>query len=75
MHDEASPHFLRTGRQHLNRTSGEQWIRRRCPVNWPTQPPDHNPMHIWLLGHQNTSMYTAPINDLQVSQQRVQYAY
>jgi hypothetical protein len=33
MHDGAPPHFLRTVKQHLNHTFGEQWIGRGGPVN------------------------------------------
>jgi hypothetical protein len=35
MHAGASPHFLRSVRQHLNQSFGEQWIEYRGPVNWP----------------------------------------
>jgi hypothetical protein len=37
MHDGAPPHFLRTVRQHLNQTFGEQWIELELAytIPWP----------------------------------------
>jgi hypothetical protein len=75
MHDGAPPQFLRTVRQHLSQTFGEQWIRRRGPVNWPARSPDLNPLDFWPYGHLNTSVYSALINDFKVLQQRVENAH
>jgi hypothetical protein len=72
MHDWAVPHFLCIVRQHLNQTLGEQWIGRRGPVNWPARSPDLKPLGILLWGQLKTLVYSAPINDLEVLQQRVE---
>jgi hypothetical protein len=74
MHDAAPPHFLRIFRKHLNQTTGEQWIGCGGPINWPARSPDLNPLDFWLLGHLNTWVYSAPIEDLEVLQQRVENA-
>jgi hypothetical protein len=63
-------HFLRIAEQHLNQTFAEQWIERGGPVNWSGRSPDSNSLDFWLWGHLNTFVYSAPINDLQVLQQR-----
>jgi hypothetical protein len=74
MHDGTPPHFVHIVRQHLDQTFGEQWIRRGGPVNWPARSPDLNPQDIWLWRHLKTSVYSAPINDLEVLQQRAENA-
>jgi hypothetical protein len=74
MHDGAPPHCLRTVRQHLNQTFGEQWIGRGGPVNWPARSPDLNSLDFWLPGHLKALVCSAPISDLEVLQQRVQNA-
>jgi hypothetical protein len=74
MHDGTPPHFLRIFRQHLNQTFGEHWIGHGSPVNWPARSRDLNPLDFWLWGHLNTLVYSAPINDVEVLQQRVQNA-
>jgi hypothetical protein len=68
MRNGAPVHFLRTVRQHLNQTFGEEWIGRGGPVNWPYL----NPLEFWLRGHLKTSVCSAPIIDLEVLQQRVE---
>jgi hypothetical protein len=50
-HDGAPPHFLRTVREHLNQTFGEQWIRCGGPINWPPRSPDLKPLDFWLWGY------------------------
>jgi hypothetical protein len=65
MHDEEPPLFLRTVRQ---------WIGRRSRVNWPVWSPALNSLELWLWGHAKTLMHSAPINDLEVLQQRVENA-
>jgi hypothetical protein len=72
MHDGAPPHFLRTVRQHLNQAFDEQWTGRRGPVNWPARSPDLNTLDFWLWGHLRALVHSAPINDLEVLQQRVE---
>jgi hypothetical protein len=72
MHYGAPPHFLRIVGQHLNQTFGEQWIGRWGPVNWSARSPDLNPLDFWLWGHLNTLVYSAPISDLVVLQQRAE---
>jgi hypothetical protein len=72
MRDEAPPHFLRTLRQHLNQNFGEQWVGCGGPVNWPARSPDLNHLDFRLWGHMKTLVYSAPINDLEVLQQRVE---
>jgi hypothetical protein len=74
MHDGAPPRFICIVRQHLNQTFSEQWIGSGGPVNWPARSPDLNPLGFWLWGHLKTLVYLAPINDLEVLQQRVQNA-
>jgi hypothetical protein len=74
MHDGATPHFLHNTRQHLNQTFGEQWIGRRATVKWPARSPHLNPLDFWLWGHLKAAVYSAPINDLEVLQQRVENA-
>jgi hypothetical protein len=74
MHDEASPHFLRIVRQDLNQTFGEQWIERRVPVNWPARSPDLNPLDFWPWGHLKALVYSMPISDLEMLEQRVENA-
>jgi hypothetical protein len=74
MHDEASPHFLRIVRQHLNQTLDEQWLGSGDPVNWPARSPGLNPLHFWLWGHLKTLVYSALINVLVVLQQRAENA-
>jgi hypothetical protein len=74
MHDGAPPHFLPIARHQLNQTFGEQWIGRGGPVNWPARSPDLSALDSWLWGHLKTLVYSAPINDLEVLQQRVENA-
>jgi hypothetical protein len=66
--------FSALSRQHLNQTFSEQWIGRGGPVNWPARSPDRNPLDFWLWRHLKTLVYSAPINDLEGKQQRVQNA-
>jgi hypothetical protein len=47
MHDGAPSHFLRTVRQHLNQTLGEQRIGRGGPVNWPARSLT---LILWIFG-------------------------
>jgi hypothetical protein len=75
MHDGAPPHFVSFVGQHLNQTLYEQWIGQGGLVNWPARSPDLNPLDFWLWGHLNTSVYSAPSNDLEVLQQRVENAW
>jgi hypothetical protein len=70
----APPYFLRIVRQHLNQTFGEQWIGRGGPFSWPARSPDLNPMDILLWGHLRSSVYSSPVSDLEVLQQRVENA-
>jgi hypothetical protein len=72
MRDGTPSHFLRTVRQHLNQTFGEQWIGRGGSVNWPARSPDFNSLHLWMWGRLNTSVYSAV---LQVLQQQVENAF
>jgi hypothetical protein len=74
MHGGAPPHFLRIVRQHLTQTYGEQWIGRGSPVSWPARSPDLNPLDFWLWGHLKALVYSAPINGLEVLQERVENA-
>jgi hypothetical protein len=74
MHDGVPPHFLRIVRQHLSQTFGEQRIGREGPVNWSARSPDLNPLDFWLWGHLRILVYSSPINDLEVLQQRLQNA-
>jgi hypothetical protein len=75
MHDGTSPHFLRTVRQHLNQTFGEQWLGHGDPVNWPARFFDINPLDFWLWGPLKTLVYSAPVSDLGVLQERVENSY
>jgi hypothetical protein len=72
MHDGAPLNFPLIVRQHLNQTFGEHWTGRGDPVNWPAQSSDLNPLDFWLWEHLNTFVYSVPINDLEVLQQRVE---
>jgi hypothetical protein len=74
MHDGAPTHFLRIVRHHLNQTIGEQWIGRGGQAKWPAQLPDLNILDFWLWEHLKTLVYSAPISDLEVLQQRVKNA-
>jgi hypothetical protein len=75
MHNGAPPHFHRNARQHLNQTTfGEEWVGRGGPVNWPARSPDLNPLDFRLWGHLKTLVHSAPINELEVLQQRVENA-
>jgi hypothetical protein len=67
-------HRLGIVREHPNQTLGEQWIGRGCPFNWPARSPDFNPLDFWLWEHLTTLVYSAPINDLEVLQQRAENA-
>jgi hypothetical protein len=71
-HDGAPSHFLRTVRQHLNQTFGEQWIERGGPVNWPARSLGLNPLDFWLWEYLNSWVYAAPINELELLQQLVE---
>jgi hypothetical protein len=66
--------FPRTVRQHVNQTFGEQWIGRGGLVNWPARSPDLISLDIWLWGHRQNSVFSTPINDLEVLQHRVENA-
>jgi hypothetical protein len=66
MHDGAPPHLLRTVRQHLNQTFGEQWLGHGGSVNWPEWSAHLNLQDFWLWRHKKTLVYSAPINDLEV---------
>jgi hypothetical protein len=57
---------LRTVRQHLHYTFGEQWIGCRGTVNWTARSPVLNPLDFWLWGHLKTSVYSVPINDIDI---------
>jgi hypothetical protein len=74
MRDGASPHFLCIVRQRLNQTFGEQWIGSGGPVNWPARSPDLNPLDFWLWVHLKILLYSAPISDLEVLEQRLENA-
>jgi hypothetical protein len=74
MYDGAPSHFVRFVRQHVNQILGEQWIGRGGSVNWPARSPDLNALEFLAVGHLKASVYLAPINDLEVLQQRVEYA-
>jgi hypothetical protein len=71
-HDLAPPHFLRTLTQHLNKAFGEQWIGCEGPVNWHAWSPGFNSLDFWLLGAPKSLVYSTPISDIEVLQQRVQ---
>jgi hypothetical protein len=75
MHDGAPPHFLRIVRQHLNQSFDEEWTGRGDPAIWPARSSDLNPLDFWLWGHLNYLVHSAPINELEVLQQRVENAY
>jgi hypothetical protein len=74
MYDEAAPQFLLIVRQHLNHTSGEQWIGCGGPVNCPARSPDFNPLDFWLWDHLKFWVYSALNNELEVLQQRTEIA-
>jgi hypothetical protein len=67
MHDEASPHFLRTVRQHLDQTFGEQWIEHGGPVNCPARSPDLSPLDFGCGK-------SAPISGLEALQKQAENA-
>jgi hypothetical protein len=48
--------------------------RTRRPSQLACMIPNLNPLDFWLWGHLKTSVYSAPINDLEVLQQQVQNA-
>jgi hypothetical protein len=73
MHDGAPPHFLLIVRPR-EPTFGERWIGRGGPVNWPTRSPDLNPLDFWLWEHLKALIYSAPMNDSEGLQERVENA-
>jgi hypothetical protein len=64
--------FLCVVREHLHQTFGEQWIGCGGPVIWPARSPDLNPLDFWLRGHVKALVYSAPINDFEGLEQRVE---
>jgi hypothetical protein len=58
--------------QHLNSTFDEQRIGWRGPVNWPSRSSDLNSLDSWLWGHLTALVYSVPIIDLEILQQRVE---
>jgi hypothetical protein len=70
MHVGAPPHFLLIVRRRLNWNFGEEWTERRGLVDWLKGSLDLNRLNFWLWGHLKTLIYSAPINDLEVLQQR-----
>lgn len=71
MHVGAPPHFHRTVKEHLNPTSGEQWLGRGGTVNWPARSHKLNSLYFWLWEQLNALLYSASNTDLEVLQQRV----
>jgi hypothetical protein len=75
MHDRTSPHILRTVRQHLNQTFGEEWVGRGGPFNWPARSPDLNRLEFLAVETAiKTLVYSAPISNLEVLEQRAETA-
>jgi hypothetical protein len=50
MHDKTPPHILRSVRQHLTQTFGEQWIGHGGAANWSGRSPDLNPLDFLAVG-------------------------
>jgi hypothetical protein len=58
----------------LNQRLGEEWRGRGGSVNWPARSSDFSPPDFCLSGHPISSVYSVPISNIEVLQQRVENA-
>jgi hypothetical protein len=72
VHDSALPHFLRIYRQHLKQNFDQHWIGRRWAINRLPRSRDLSSLNCWLWIHLNTALYSMPIGDFAILQQRVE---
>jgi hypothetical protein len=63
MHDGAPAHFSRAMRDVLSNAHHDRWTSRGGPTAWPPRSPDLNPLDFYLLGHLNTLVYAAPVDN------------
>jgi hypothetical protein len=74
VHEEHRLIFSALSERTRTRLNSEQWIGRDDPVSWFARSLELNSLDFWLWGYLNTLVCSAPINGLEVLEQRVENA-